>query len=186
MLFRRRKPPHFVERLRIWLWPRRNWSRSMRYIAHRLRRLRATPHAIAVGCASGVFAAFTPFLGLHFILAGLLAWIARGSIIAAALGTFIGNPLTFPLIWFGSYKLGSWMLGMKGNLKNIDLSSGIFDKSIEQIWPLLKPMTVGGIPMGIVAATIAYFVAKKASEAYREKRRLRQQRGVTPRQPARA
>lgn len=158
----------------------------MRYIAHRLRRLRATPYAIAAGCAAGVFAAFTPFLGLHFILAGLLAWIARGSIIAAALGTFIGNPLTFPFIWFGSYKLGSWMLGMKGNIKNIDLSGGIFDESIDKIWPLLKPMTVGGLPMGIVAATIAYFVAKKASEAYREKRRLRQQRGVGPHQHAQA
>ncbi|MDA7948267.1 MAG: DUF2062 domain-containing protein [Hyphomicrobiaceae bacterium] len=157
----------------------------MRYIAHRMRRLRATPYAIAVGCAAGVFAAFTPFLGLHFILAGLIAWIARGSIIAAALGTFFGNPLTFPLIWFGSYKLGAWMLGMKGNIKNIDLSGGIFDKS-EQIWPLLKPMTVGGIPLGIVAAAIAYFIAKKASEAYREKRRLRQQRGVGPQQPAQA
>lgn len=186
MLFRRRNPPRFAEKLRIWLWPRRNWSRSMRYIAHRLRRLRATPHAIALGCAAGVFAAFTPFLGMHFIVAGVLAWIARASIIAAALGTFVGNPLTFPFIWFGAYKLGSWMLGMKGDVKNIDLSGGLFDKSLDKIWPVLKPMTVGGIPMGLVAAVIAYFVVKKASEAYREKLRLRQQSGVASRQPARA
>ncbi|MEM8744196.1 MAG: DUF2062 domain-containing protein [Pseudomonadota bacterium] len=159
----------------------------MRYVVHRMRRLRATPYAIAAGCAAGVFAAFTPFLGLHFILAGLIAWIARASILAAALGTFIGNPLTFPFIWFGSYKLGAWMLGIKGDIKDIDLSGGIFDKSsVDQFWPLVKPMTIGGIPLGLVAAVIAYFVAKKATEAYKEKRRLRQQRGVNPRQPAQA
>ena len=186
MLFGRRTPPRFGEKLRVWLWPRRNWSRSVRYVANRMRRLRATPYAIAVGCAAGVFAAFTPFLGMHFVLAGLIAWIARGSILAAALGTFIGNPLTFPLIWFGSYKLGAWMLGMSGDIKNIDLSGGIFDKSVDQLWPLVKPMTIGGLPMGLIAATIAYFVAKKASEAYREKRRLRQQRDVASRQPAEA
>lgn len=184
MLFQRRNPPRLGEKLRVWLWPRRNWSRSARYMAHRIRRLKATPYAIAVGCAAGVFAAFTPFLGLHFIVAGLIAWIARGSILASALATFVGNPLTFPLIWFGSYKLGSWMLGMKGNMKHIDLSAGMLDKSLDQLWPVVKPMTVGGIPMGLVAALIAYFVTKKASEAYREKRRQRDR--VGPSQPAQA
>ena len=75
---------------------------------------------------------------------------------------------------------------MNGDIKNIDLSGGIFNKSLDQLWPLVKPMTIGGLPMGLVAATIAYFIAKKASEAYREKRRLRQQRGVGSRQPAEA
>ena len=81
MLFRRRTPPRLSEKIRVWLWPRRNWKRSSRYISHRLRRLRATPHAIALGCATGVFASFTPFLGGHFVLAGVLAWLTRGSIL---------------------------------------------------------------------------------------------------------
>jgi hypothetical protein len=173
MLFRRRKPPHWGEKLRVWLWPRRNWSRSMRYVAYRLRRLRATPHAIALGCAAGVFASFTPLLGGHFVLAGVLAWVTRASILASALGTFVGNPLTFPLIWFASYELGNWALGQDSKVREIDLSGGIFNKSLDQLWPLLKPMTVGGVPLGIVAGAVAYYIVKKAAEAYRDKRRAR-------------
>lgn len=176
MLFRRRKPPQWGERIRIWLWPRRNWSRSSRYIAYRLRRLRATPHAIALGCAIGVFASFTPLLGGHFILAGVLAWVTRASIIASALGTFFGNPITFPFIWYVSFHVGNWTLGLNPKIREIDLSGGIFSKSLEQLWPLLTPMMVGGVPLGIIFGALAYFVVRKAAEAYRDKRRLQRPR----------
>jgi len=176
MLFGRRTPPRWGEKLRVWLWPRRNWSRSTRYVAYRLWRLRATPHAIALGCAIGVFASCTPFLGLHIILAGVLAWVTRSSILASAMGTFFGNPLTFPLIWIASYQLGNWALGQDTNDTDIDLSNGIFDQSLEQLLPLLKPMTVGGIPLGIAMGTIIYFIVKKASESYQNKQR--RQRGL--------
>src|SRR5690606_27489557 len=97
MLFRRREAESFLERLRVHLWPRRSWSRSTRYVVHRVRRLSATPHAVALGFAAGVFVSATPFIGFHMVLAALTAWIIGGSIVAAILGTFVGNPLTYPL-----------------------------------------------------------------------------------------
>jgi len=177
MLFGRRTPPSLGERVRIWLWPRRNWGRSSRYIAHRLRRLHATPHAIALGCAIGVFASFTPFLGFHFILAGLLAWITRGSILASALGTFFGNPLTFPFMWYGSYHLGVWALGLNPKAREIDFSSEVYEKSFDQLWPILKPIMIGGVPLGIVIGSIAYYLVRKAAEAYRDKRQFSDPQG---------
>jgi len=186
MLFGRRKPPQWSEKVRVWLWPRRNWSRSTRYVAFRLWRLRATPHSIALGCATGVFASCTPFLGLHFLLAGLLAWITRSSILASALGTFFGNPLTFPFIWIASYKLGSWALGEDTKAGMIDLSVELFEHSFDQLWPLIKPMTIGGVPIGILIGSIAYFIVKKASETYRAKRRRKKQRALGRGQPAQA
>lgn len=173
MLFRRRHPPSWSGKVRIWLWPRRSWSRSSRYVFYRLWRLRATAHAIALGCACGVFSSFTPYLGGHFILAGALAWITRGSILASALGTFVGNPLTFPLIWFATYHVGNWALGETSNINVIDLSDSLLNKSFDQLWPLLKPMTVGGVPLGILAGTTAYFIVKKAAVSYQRKSRKR-------------
>lgn len=174
MLLGRRDPENWNERVRIWLWPRRNWSRSMRYVVHRLRRLRATPHKVALGCACGVFASFTPYMGGHFVLGGFLAWITRSSMLASALGTFVGNPLTFPFIWFATYHLGSLVLGQSANTGDISFSSiNIFDYSMDQIWPLVKPMTVGGVPLGILAGSIAYFLVRKVSETYRKKNRKR-------------
>lgn len=78
-----------------------------RHILYRLKRLPADPHAIAVGFASGAGLSCTPLFGLHFLLALALAWILRGNMIAAAIGTVIGNPLTFPIFVSVSYLIGS-------------------------------------------------------------------------------
>jgi uncharacterized protein len=171
MLFRRREAESFLERMRVHLWPRRSWSRSSRYIIYRIRRLSASPHAIALGFAAGVFAAVTPFLGTHMIMAALLAWIIGGSIIAAILGTFVGNPLTYPVFWYATYETGNLMLGGEAAKHRIDLSSGIFESSLEQIWPILKPMALGCIPIGVAAAALSYVLVKPMVEAYQHRRR---------------
>src|SRR5436853_4536930 len=78
----------------------------------RIISVRATPHEVALGCAVGIFAACTPFLGVQTILAGALAILLRVSIPAAVIGTFVGNPLSWPAIWSASYIAGAWVLGL--------------------------------------------------------------------------
>jgi hypothetical protein len=182
MLFKRRKSESMAERLRVHLWPRRSWNRSGRYVAYRLRRLKATPHAIALGFAVGVFWAVTPFFGVHVALAVTLAWFMGGSIVAAILGTFAGNPLTYPLFWYSTYEMGTLMLGGESKHHPVDLSDGIFQGSLEQIWPILKPMSLGAIPIGLALAALCYVVVKLLVEAYQARRRrereLRSEREV--------
>ena len=184
MLFKRREPPSWLERLRIALWPRRSWRRSTQYIFNRISRLRGTPHTIAIGCAVGAFVSCTPYLGFHFIIAGLLAWILGGSIIASALGTFFGNPITFPLIWLSTFKSGCWLLGIKENFEATSLKLGfkklwegigsfsldIFIGAMETLWPFLKPMTVGAVPLGLIVGIGCYYFARKMVEAYQMRR----------------
>jgi hypothetical protein len=169
MLFKRREAESWLNRLRVSLWPRRSWGRSTRYVVHRVRRLSATPHAVALGFAAGVFISSTPFIGFHMVLSAALAWIIGGSIVAALLGTFVGNPLTYPLFWVSSYELGSLMLGQGDSDVELDLSKGIFQT--EQIWTLLKPMTLGSIPIGIVLAVLTYALVRPAVNAYQHRRR---------------
>src|SRR5271166_5588052 len=99
MLFKRRKQLSPVERLRTAIWPTRTFRRSLRYMLLRLWRIPASSHSVALGCAAGVFAIFTPFLGFQMMLAALLALVFRGSVFASAVGTFAGNTLTYPLLW---------------------------------------------------------------------------------------
>jgi len=184
MLFRRREDPTFSERVRVALWPRRSWTRSTQYIKHRVWRLRGSPHAIALGFAAGVMVSFTPFIGFHFIAGGLLALVLGGSVIASAFGTFVGNPLTFPFIWYGIYKLGNLLLGTEGEFNPDILVSG-FEKlwvgisdfsgdvllgAFDILWPLLKPMTVGGVLMGILAGMLFYLPVLKAVKSYQRRR----------------
>ncbi|MEZ0280691.1 DUF2062 domain-containing protein [Methyloceanibacter sp.] len=171
MLFRRREAEGFLERMRVHLWPRRSWTRSSRYVVYRLRRLSDTPHAVALGFAIGVFTAVTPFLGTHMVVAALLAWVIGGSVVAALLGTFVGNPLTYPLFWYSTYEVGNLMLRGEVSERSIDLSGGIFQKSLEQLWPILKPMTLGSMPVGLALAALSYVLVKPMVEAYKHRRR---------------
>lgn len=174
MLFRRRQQPGIGERVRLFFWPRRSFSRSARYFARRTLRLKATPHAVAAGVAAGVFAAWTPLLGLQFILAFALAYAISGNMIAAGLGTWFCNPLSFPVIWATTYKLGHWMLYGAGNPPPVDLLRLLRGGDLEAIWdPVMEPMLIGSLAPGLACAAAFYGVTFLAVGRYQERRRLR-------------
>lgn len=66
---------------------------------------RSAPPALAVG----LFAAFIVPIG-QFALAALLSVPLRANVPLAAGTTLVTNPLTFPPIYFGAYKVGSFLL----------------------------------------------------------------------------
>ncbi|ART99533.1 DUF2062 domain-containing protein [Yoonia vestfoldensis] len=115
MVFKRRDRRPIWKIVLDFVYPRGGWARAFGYVKHRLRRLPDTPEKISRGIAVGVFAAFTPFYGLHFVIAILLARIARGNMLAALLGTFAGNPLTYIPIGIASLGTGYWLLGRPFN-----------------------------------------------------------------------
>lgn len=176
MLFRRRAKVTIGERVRIWLWPRRSFSRSARYFVKRALRLQATPHSIAAGVAIGVFCTFTPFVGLHFIIAAVLAWLSRVNTVAAITGTALGNPITIPFIWGATLQLGNVILrqDLLDDISPETLGKSLIDLQFASLWqPVLKPMLIGSVLLGAVAAVIAYFLVLMAARTFREKRRLR-------------
>jgi uncharacterized protein (DUF2062 family) len=171
MLFRRKNPEQFWQKLRVALWPRRNWWRSARYVSKRVLRLSATPNVVAIGFAAGVFASFTPFIGFHFVICFTIAYLLGGNMIAAALGTWIGNPITFPFIWFYTYKMGNFLLhGQEGDLSMGQVSRQLLHLSFSNIVDLLKPMTLGGFVLGIPAAIIFYFIIRRLVFVYQRSR----------------
>lgn len=159
MLFRRRKPATWRDRVREFFWPRKGLSRPFRYLGKRILRLSATPHAIATGVAIGTLSAFTPFLGLHVILAVLVSYLLAGNLVAAALATTLANPLTLPFIWAGTFRLGEWMLGLTSEHSGgpIDLRHLFEHLKFADLWaPVLKPMLVGSFVLGLPVAVLAY------------------------------
>jgi hypothetical protein len=105
------------------------------------------------------------------MVAALLAWAVGGSIVASVLGTFVGNPLTYPILWFASYEVGNVMLGGASGKEDIDLSQGLFQSSFEQLWPILKPMSLGCVPVGVAVATVCYFLVRPMVHAYQHRRK---------------
>jgi len=175
-MFKRRQPLPLLSRMREILWPRGGWHRAALYVAHRLGRLPGTPYRIAAGFACGAAISFTPFMGFHFAGAALLALLMRGNVLASAIGTAVGNPWTFPFIWFWAYNLGRWMLGEAGNnhLPD-DLSMHyIFDNFAKVFWP----MVVGGLPTAVVAWLVFFWPVRALVMQYQRRRSRRLRRKV--------
>ncbi|NBN62544.1 DUF2062 domain-containing protein [Pannonibacter tanglangensis] len=178
MLFQRRTPPSRYEKLRVAVWPRASWARSFRYYGKRVLRLTASPHAVALGFACGAFASFTPFIGFHFLIAAAAALVVRGNVIASALGTVVGNPLTFPFIWAATYKLGHVLMGTGTLTTSADAAHGLahadlLAQSLDTLLPILEPMVVGGIPLGLLCGLLCYAPVHASVRAYQERKRQR-------------
>ncbi len=63
------------------------------------------------------------------------------------------------------------LAGRSRDQQRIDLSGGIFQSSLDQLWPILKPMTLGSIPVGLALAALSYVLVKPMVDAYKHRRR---------------
>lgn len=123
LVFKRRDRRPIWQALFDFVYPRGGWARAFEYVKHRVRRLPDTPEKIARGIAAGVFTTFTPFYGMHFIVAALCARLLRGNILASLLATFFGNPLTYIPIAVTSLSTGYWLLGRPFHVSMLGLAS---------------------------------------------------------------
>ena len=167
-VFRRRRKRSIVSRVLEVVWPRMGWRRAGRYYVFRIKRLPGTPYTIACGFALGASVSFTPFIGLHFVIAGLLAWALRANLLASAIGTAVGNPWTFPGIWFGVLWIGSKILGR--DMPDISFTDLSLTMIFEQFDAIALPMIIGGIPAGLVAWVVFYIPIRRAIANYQHHR----------------
>jgi uncharacterized protein (DUF2062 family) len=144
-------------------------------MSKRILRLTGSPHAIAAGVAAGIFTSITPFLGLHIIFAVCIAYLIGGNVIASTIATGFANPLTFPFIWGSTLALGRFILyGSFESPEHLHIGHMLTHLRFGELWdPLLKPMAVGSIPIGLLVASIVYAVTYSAASAFREQRRKR-------------
>ncbi|TCL70175.1 hypothetical protein EV286_10744 [Rhizobium sp. BK251] len=139
-------------------------------------RLAASPYSVAMGVAIGVAISWTPLLGLHVIIAIALAYLSAASVVAAVLGTTIGNPITFPFIWATSWELGHILLGREKALPatGIDLAEMLKKLEISQLWkPVLEPMLIGAIPLALITGVVVYTITFYAVREFQTRRRMR-------------
>ena len=178
-MFRRRRHPGPLRRVSALIWPHMGWRRAATYFVHRIRRLPGSPHTIAAGFACGAAISFTPFIGFHFVLAALLAWIIGANVIASAFGTAVGNPWTLPIIWVGTHRLGTLILGWNSGpgLSETLSMAYIFDHPVA----VLLPMSVGGVATAAVAWLVFYWGALAVVAEFAQLKRARAARRAATR-----
>jgi len=105
-IFKSRKSPGFWKKSREFLWPSMGWERTVYYFWHRIFRTGDSVYKITAGLACGTSVSWTPLLGTHLLQAFILSRLVKGNVFTGLLGTLIGNPWTFPFMFFIAYKLG--------------------------------------------------------------------------------
>ena len=142
----------------------------------RFKELQGDPHYVALGMAIGVFVAITPTIPFHTALAVILAFILRGSKPAAVIGVWFSNPVTIPIFYWASYKVGILMLedcstdfcqvmSLLETLERRDLPfaakwqnmAGFFECQVD----VLFAMIAGGAVLGIVPGVAVYFITHR-------------------------
>ncbi len=176
MVFKRRDKRSTMQVIADGVYPKGGWTRAFHYMKHRLRRLPGTPEFIARGVWAGVFTCFSPIYGMHFLIAAVIARAINGNLLAALLGTFFGNPLTYLPIGVVSLKTGHFLLGTEFEEGHKQSLAAKFANAGADLWynflalftdatadwhglsvfwdEVFFPYMVGGVLPGIATATV--------------------------------
>jgi uncharacterized protein (DUF2062 family) len=152
---------------------------SINFWLYKILREKETPEFIARGWAAGLFVNF--FIPCFFQTAAAipLAFLCRGSRVAAFVATFITNNFTIPLIYTLQCYLGGFLIGSPLHYSEISSQLGkmISSPSYDEIFNLGKQLFLaffaGGALLGIVSAVIGYYLALWMTRKFYEKRLYR-------------
>lgn len=121
------------------------------------------PGHISAGFAVGVFVSFTPFFGLHMVLAIALAFIFRLNKVTCITGSWVNTPFTVAPALIASYNLGRILRGQpvqKLTFKGLEW---------HDLQPYAKSLLLGSSIIGFCAAVAAYFICYWLVTAFRRK-----------------
>ena len=143
----------------------------------RLLALDDPPERTALAFSLGVFVAFSPFLGLHTILATLIAFLFRFNKVAVYSGTFINNPFfTLVPIIVASYAIGAFILGRPLRIPQAGvellrhphpLTASYYHQIFQESWDIVWPFSIGAMTLSVVCSLIAYPVTSSLLRARR-------------------
>ena len=152
----------------------------LRAAFRRLLAIDDPPERTALAFSIGIFIAFSPFLGLHTIMATLVAFIFRFNKVAIYAGTFINNPfLTLVPIIIVSYTVGAFVLGRPLGIppEGLELlkhprifTSEYYREIFVHSRNIVEPFAVGGMILSVVCSVVAYPLTLRALRAYRSRK----------------
>jgi uncharacterized protein (DUF2062 family) len=162
------------------------YSRQIKYYYLRFIRLRGEPHELALGVTLGIMIGVMPIMPFQTALAVTLAIFFKGSKITAALGTWVSNPLNWYFLYYFSYKIGAWMLGLSEKLRGFTSVMEAIQRGEETMVivgkfagagsAIISAFLLGGLVMASALAIPSYFIFFRVFSFIRSWRRQRRER----------
>ncbi|MBE3087763.1 MAG: DUF2062 domain-containing protein [Chloroflexi bacterium] len=154
------------------------WTRAaVRAWLERLLHVHDSPRRTAAAFALGVFIGFSPFLGLHTLLALALAFLLGLNRVAVIIGVYSNLPWIMAQWYALMTALGAWLLGTRlphgfaGRLRQLFalslLDAEFWRRLADLLRPLLWPYVVGSTLGAAVLAGAAFLGVRGFIEARR-------------------
>lgn len=131
------------------------------------------PERIALAFAIGTLIGFSPLLGLHTIIAAIVAVVWRLNKAALFTGVYISNPWTVVPVIAVSWAIGGWFVETPPielpHFTAAAVLSAEFRRQIALQWPHLLPFAIGASIVSVVCALVSYPLMLYVLRAYRRK-----------------
>ena len=135
----------------------------------RFLKIRGDPHEIALGFALGLFIGMTPFMGFHTAIAIFFAALLKWNKISAAVGVWISNPLTAPVIYPFTFFIGAKLTGIANGANPADGYEFVLFDMVLKAPKIVLVLVVGGVVIGIPVAVAGYYISFSAVNNYRRR-----------------
>ncbi len=140
-----------------------------------LLNLDEPPERTALAFAIGTFIAFSPVLGLHTILAALIAIIWRVNRVALFAGVYLTNPWTLAPVITASWAIGKWFIAAPPielpHFTMSTLASAAFWQQVASQRQQLLPFAVGAMILSIICSLVSYPLMLYVLRSYHRKYR---------------
>jgi uncharacterized protein len=155
-------------------------QRSLRFMSHFIGdpglwvlSRRTVANAFSVG----LFSAMLP-IPFQMVVAAFGAWLLRCNLPLSVGLVWITNPLTMPLIFFGNYRLGAWLMSTPAREAPDRLSTRWI---AEQMSDILPALAVGSVVTAIVVAIVGNVMIRlvwrwQVSRSWRQRAMKRRRR----------
>ena len=115
------------------------------------------------------------------LLAALIAIVTRVNLPLSVALVWITNPITIPPMFYASYRLGAWILGIDATEMQVEIT---LDWLFANFFAISKPLVIGaffcGLVSGSVGFTATYFIWRnRVMRQWRKRRRERSNRVTT-------
>jgi len=133
----------------------RDWLQRHPKISRVLERggcLNVDEYALARGIAVGLLVGFTPTVGIQTLMMLAASLSFRANFIAAFIVSNVSNPFTMAPLYYGFYRLGSWLL------ERLPISHAPITDMVDEIARQTLAMFIGSLAIAIPASALGYFV----------------------------
>lgn len=141
---------------------------SLKKAYQRFLKIRGNPREIAFGFSLGLFVGMSPFMGLQTAIAIFFAALFKWNKISSAVGVWISNPITAPILYSITFYVGSYLIGIKGPPNPTEEAGFSILTMLLKAPEILGALVLGGIVTGLPVCIIGYYLSFTAVSKYQQ------------------